>query len=68
MNAKTAVQGLKQAGIAPEPGERLDDYLNRGGKTILRRMYDDLTPARREWALDKLRADGVDTTYLEKGK
>lgn len=65
MTAKRAVQGLREASIEPKPGERLDDYLRRGNQIILRQMYDELSPERREWALDKLRADGVDVKYLE---
>jgi hypothetical protein len=65
MTAKTAVQRLRDAGIKPKPGEGLDAYLNRGGRTIIRKIYLEMPPESRLWALDQLRKQGVDISYLE---
>ena len=65
ISLRRVVQELRDSDVEPRSGEALDAYLDRGCKTLIRRMFDDLEPARREWVLDKLRADGVDVRYLE---
>jgi len=68
ISLRRVVQELRDSDVEPQSGEALDAYLDRGCKILIRRMVDDLPAERREWVLEKLRADGVDITYLEKGK
>jgi len=65
ISLRRVVQELRDSDVEPRSGEALDAYLNRGCRTLIKRLYDDLPAADRQWRLDKLRADGVDVNFLE---